>query len=662
MTDEVSGRQNGTAARLDRAVAWVRPWVRLVGLLLGCTVFGLVVFSHYDRAVTVSGRSEVIEVEADGSDFSSWEFRNATVTDAAGMPSAAGAVTIELSKAASARFVRRGRGPLLIGFIAKARGAGGCNPVGHVALADAEPTPLCEDTRIRVEPAGTPLVASLRGVVTAGEEVRAGAGAQPMLLDGSAQLLVRHGGGLFRSICKWLPTLCERFAATRADFSLGDSISFHRENGEAEATGFFRLDPADLAGGLRFDLAAADAELEVRRMKGDKFELSESPFDRIAKSPVLQALNVTLLALGLVWWFVRAPGDARTGGGGTMMAALVTALLLTSPAQAQQALLKAGETGQAILRSRADRCYAVTPAHVMGAESAASLTLERRLKADAELRSRVPAAPEAMAFLLTRAVPLELCPAFTTVPALDGLLRARASAVLRLVREDGSFDRVPLTVLSVGIETFEVQPQDPGQTLSQGMSGGTVLVDDQAAGLLTDVRDEGHVGRAARLDRVLERLLPYLGSSLAAPDAVPMQAGGSGEAAGLTVVRWTAEPVALTNRADQLLIESDKPWRVAERVASVVFGLAPDHAVLTGVVIDAGGLPDPPRAVEVLLGSSERGPWRSVASFALEPGDTIRRQAIAPSHAAFAMVRASGHQSGQATMGLGRFGMETRPR
>ena len=131
--------------------------------------------------------------------------------------------------------------------------------------------------------------------------------------------------------------------------------------------------------------------------------------------------------------------------------------------------------------------------------------------------------------------------------------------------------------------------------------------------------------------------------------------------ASMTVARWSAAPVTAANQADDLLAEEAPPWRVTDGVASVVFQLGAERAVLTSVLIDAGKVPDPPRGVEVLLGNSDRGPWRSVASFALEPGDGVRRETLAPSRAGFALLRASGHQPGQATMALTRFRLTTVP-
>ena len=658
----------------------LRPMVRWAGLVLGLAVFGLVIVSSYDRAVTVSGRSEVVAIQSDGSDFSNWTLPEASLTQEDTMGEAVkSALTIDLVSGATARFVRRGRGVLTVSFAAphelgEADAPGcpkGARLVGRVTKGNADSVPLCDSARVAlaVEPGEAPLVVSLRGGIIAGEEVRAGAGSQPVLLDGSAQLLVRHGPP-FSHLCRipLLHALCDRFVASRFDLSAGDTLGFTHAHHQAEATGFFRLDPEDLAGGLRFDVAAADAALEVRRMKGDAFELSESLFERWAKSPLFQALNAIVLALGLVWWFVRAPAAATGGHGGAgghhshvvAALALATSVLLTTPALADQALLRAGETGQALLRSRSDRCYAVTPRHVLGDETAVSLVLPGRVLADADLLRTIPAAPEEMALLLARAVPPNLCPAFAGAQPLDEVLRSRSGAVLRLVRQDGSFDRIPLVVVSVDVETFEVRPQDQASVLAQGMSGATVVVGDQPAGLLTDVRDDGRTGRIMRLDRVSERLEPYLGVNLLPPSTTKSRAGGKTDTVGMTVVSWTAEPVAVANRADNLLSDDGQPWRVKDPVATIVFRLGPERATLTGVLVDGGGLPDPPRSVEVLLGASERGPWRSVASFALEPGDKSRLLPIPPTRAGFALLRMAGFQFSEATMALTVAGFQTK--
>jgi len=672
------------AGRLGQVIGYViRPHplalriLRWVGILVGTATFLIVVFGRYDRAVSVGGRSEVVTIRSDGSDFNAWRFHAEYLQDTRTSKAQPGPVTVQVAKGAAATFVRTGRGPLGLTFTAAsgsghagttAHGPGpdtanacpsGALPVGTVALEGEAELPLCDSARLVIapQPGDAPLVASLRGAVEVGEEVRAGAGAQPLLLAGSALLFVRHGAPI-TWMCALVPPLrsiCDRFVANRIDLTSGDAISLREDHADAQATGFIRLDPDALLSGLEFDLAAPQAALEVRRLKGEPFHISESLFERVEKSPLIQVLNATILALSLVFWFVNLPKRVRDPGedgkerGPPNVAALLLAgafVALSGQAWADQARLRAVQTGQALLRSRADRCYAVTPRHVLERETAATLTAPGRVLGDADMLRLVPAAPEDVALLLVRAIPPSLCPPFEGARPLDGLLSGASRAVLRLVNADGSFDRIPLSIQSVDIETFEVRPADAATTLAQGMSGGTLFVADRPAGLLVDVEDGGRLGRAARLDRVFERLAPYIGSGVVPAGA---QAGAPSVPAAMPVllsaevVRWTAEPVTFGNRADALLGTGGLPWRVAAPKADVVLRL-PQGGVLGGVALDAGGLPDPPRTIEVLVGPGERGPWRSVLLFAFEAGDKERMRTLPPTRAAFVLLRATGSQ------------------
>lgn len=514
---------------------WIVRTIRGTALALGALTFVLLTVGPYDRAVAVSGRSEVISIRSDGTNFAEWSFPSAEFWPDPDGAAESGEVSMRIMKDAEARFVRNGRGPLTLSFTAPGKAQrterpeadsvclAGAARVGSARRASGQEMPFCDGATLTVaaRPGDQPIVVSLRGAAAIGEEVRAGAGAQPILLDATVLLFVRHGRWLFAPVCTLLklPSLCDRFVGMKLDVAAGDSLLFLPGNEKIpEATGFLRLDADDIHSGLLFDIAAPQASVEVRRLKGETFDITESVFDRIEKSPVIQALNTTLLALGLIWWFVRAPGAARGGHPGQgppgPASLMVLSLLAATPARAEQAMLRAGEIGQAILRSRADRCYAVTPRHVLADETAASLTAPGRRLGDADLLRRVPAAPEDVMLLSVRAIPTDLCPAFEGALFLDTLLRTRAAAVMRLVRPDGSYERLPLSVQAVDVETFEVRPEE-GTMLAQGMSGGTILVGDQPAGMLVDVEDGGKLGRAARLDRVFERLAPYLGTDVA---------------------------------------------------------------------------------------------------------------------------------------------------
>ena len=636
-----------------------------VALLLigGACLLGVLTLPNYDRALVLTGRSEVLSMQLDDRAFGALDFSNAVLRADLDSPATEpGPVRLDIAPGTSVRFERSGRGALHLTFAAgpAAPADPGCvAPLRAVGTASALGTPaaLCEGAVVLVPfaPGSDPLVVALSGGLVVGEEVSQGAGPRPILLEATASLLVRHAGPVFRSACRLelFEQICDRFVANSLVLAPGNSVRAYQHGRAGDGTGvqahevaaaadgamrpaglgFLRIDPNDFQSGMSFNLAAPAEAFEVTRIEGETFTVKESLFDVVEKSPLMHTLNTGLAAVGLLWYFLRLRRGEGGGGEGTAAAALVCLwLAMPAPALAQQALLRADETGQAMLRARGDRCYAVTPAHVMGTETSALLTTPGRERGEGDLLRRIPAAPEPIALLTLRGVPMSLCPAFEGAVSLDSLLQDHSAAVLRLVRPDGSIDRIPLLLASIEVETVEVHTEQ-GAMLEQGMSGGTVLVDDQPVGLLVDVLDGGQTGRVARLDRIFERLAPHLPAGVPAP-AVQAPVGS----VAYEILRSNAAPVAPANKMSSLQGDGPGPWRVAAE-GRVEFVLKP-AAPASGIALDLTGLDDPPATVEVLGSFSETGPWQSLAGMTLEPGDTVQVKRFPATRLPYLLVRA----------------------
>ncbi len=582
----------------------------------------------------------------DDAAFGSLGFDNAIYRADPDTPAREGRMQLDVSPGTTIRFVRSGRGDFRMTFAADASAHDdqACGPglhrVGSTSSGDTAAA-LCDAATLVLPLAAvdSPVVVGLSGDITVGEEVSQGAGARPLLLDATASLLVKHNSAFFRWVCSGhlLESWCDRFVASSVVLTPGDSVradQYQTSSRSPSGLGFIRIDPGDLQSGMLFDLAAPATAFMVQRMQGETFTVRESLFDVIEKSPVVRSLNTALVALGLIWYFLGLAKVGRSGEAGRGAGVLLVGALVSIPGagHAQQAFVRADGVGQALLRSRGDRCYAITPSHVMGAETSALVTAPGRERGEGDLLARIPTAPEAMALVALRGLPLAVCPAFEGAVSLDDVLRAHAGATLQLVRADGSIDRVSLALGSVEVETLEVRSETGA--LEQGMSGGTVLVADQPAGLLVDVTEEGHVGRVARLDRIFERMGPHLTNAPAA--VVAHAAAGS---VPYDIVRSNAAPVEAANKASSLQGDGPGPWRVpAEGRVELILRLT---APFGGVVLDLSGLPDPPGSVEVLGGRSEHGPWQSLASFSLEPGDKTQQRLFPPASLGYVLLRAS---------------------
>lgn len=614
-------------------VGHIRLFLLALLLLSGTFLLAVLVVPQYDRALVLSGHTEVLSMKLDDPAFGILTFERSVWRPDPDSPVQEGNLELEIQPGTTVRFVRTGRGDVRLTFAAGPAAVidAGCNSglrrVGSASVAGPD-RPLCEAALVvvRLNSGDEPLVVALSGAIVVGEEVSEGAGTRPLLLGATASLLVKHGNWFFHRVCALdtLENLCDRFVANSVVLSPGDSVradDHHASQHSPAGLGFIRIDPNEISSGMLFNLAAPATAFQVQRMQGETFTVRESLFDVIEKSPVVRTLNTIVVALGLIWYFLRlnSKGTERSGEGGKLVAALLMACLSAPHAAgAQQALIRAEDTtGQGLLRSRGDRCYAVTPSHVLGSDTSVLATAPGRELGEGDLLRRIPSAPEAIALITLRGIPLSVCPAFEGAVSLDTLLRSHSEATLRLVRADGSIDQLPLLVGSVEVETLEVR--SAAGSLAQGMSGGTVLIADQPAGLLFDVTDEGHIGRVGRWDRISERLVPHLTNSMPA-EAAHTPVGSMP----YEIVRSSAAPVSPENKISSLQGEGPGPWRVTSNVRiELVLKVS---SSLGGVALDLTGLPDPPQAIEMLGSRSATGPWQSLVNLALEPGDTVQQR------------------------------------
>lgn len=307
---------------------------------------------------------------------------------------------------------------------------------------------------------------------------------------------------------------------------------------------------------------------------------------------------------------------------------VLTLLLAPGQALAQQARLQSETVGQAMLRARGDRCYAITVKHVIGGDTLGTLTAPGRVLGEAKLLSTLPAVPEPVVLMTVQGLPTGVCPAFEPESGLDEWLRSHSAATLRLVRPDGSLELLPLSLGTVNVETLAVWSPT---ALAQGMSGGTVLVADRPVGLLTDLTDEGRKGRVMRIDRVFERVAPHLLTTV-----TPVLERGTGPVVLYEVVRSNAEPVSPHNGVAALQSGAE-PWRVTARgrVELVLHATGP----VSMLSLDVTGLADGPRSAELLGSRAVGGPWQSIASLALEAGDTIRAKRLSSTVFPYLLLR-----------------------
>lgn len=644
-----------------------------LAFLLSALIF-LVATDDFDRAAMMTGRSEVINVRVPGGTFASWSFPSAELRSDPGLPVETGRLSIDLAPGASIRFRRQGRGSLEIDFEAP-RGAAECAEGGHLVgtgTMAGRDLDLCDlaIARLRLGADAPPLTIAVQGEMIIGEAVRAGSVSQSILLEATVGLLIRPRGRALKLICNIpaLETACERYEVAGATLSAGDEAEWRTRHQGAYATGFLRIDDPTSQLGFSFDVSASAEALRVTRLKGESFEVREGVYERVARAPITQAVltlggaafGVASTLATLAGWAAGVISPRRWRWAfGLFMLTLLTALLamaVLSMASAQQVYLESREEGQAMLLSRGDRCHAVTLEHVAGRpdqedrSTMATLVGQSRRLGDGSLLRRIPSVPEPLVVFDVSGALAADCPRFIGPSSLDLLLRGAPEGQLRVMRRDGAFTHVPVTVQAVDFEVFLVRI---GSAAARGMSGGTVLIGGQPAGLLADVDPDTGVGRVARMDRILERLAPWFlaaGVSATAPASRPGQPGQATATVPLRVERWSVPPARPEERVEALL--TGGTWRVqGAGPATAVFAL-PEGTVLSAVAVSVSGLPDPPRTVEILLSPAGVERWSSAGVASLEPGDTSRQVSFAPRRARLLMLRLTGSIPGETSMAL----------
>lgn len=630
-------------------------------LLLLFMILSLLFVPH-DRAAIVSGRSEILSIQADDTQFSGWQLPFAELRTPNGKSLTLNAPTMVLADTGTLVMFRRlSRGPLQILFQAPLD-ASECGDEGvRVGIVYAKPDDqeiiLCDEHSIivdfrqrREQQLSFPLVLPMRGKITVGKAITVGGGIQPVLLSAGVSVLVRPKGLLLRRLCEtqFLMHACERYEVASSTLATGDEAVWVSQAGIEEAIGFIRIDPSENASGFSFDIAAPAEALKITRLKGETFSIQESLFDRIVRSPLAQSLSTLAALLGafvgaiaVVWRF-----NLR------LFAAIFFIFSSGEGLKAEQVHVSTPHHGQAILLSRGDRCYAVTLEHVVkfgeGGSNAPWVMVVRpgRIFGEGRFLRAIPAFPESLVILdLEGSVSLN-CPPFTGPEPLEALLRAGPQGQLRIIRPDGGVVFLPLQVSAVDFEMFQVRFD--GVTPTQGVSGGLVLIAGRSAGLLVDVEAETGLGRVMRFDRALERLAPWFTYGPPATSRSPEPVTRDGLT--LRLLSWSAP--LLEYESSPRNVGDGGIWRVAsEQPVEVIFAL-PEGATFSRVTIVVAGLPDPPRSVEVRVSPVGIERWTSLGWIVIEPGDIERHLMFAPRRGGLLKVRLLAPQPGKASMAL----------
>lgn len=283
-----------------------------------------------------------------------------------------------------------------------------------------------------------------------------------------------------------------------------------------------------------------------------------------------------------------------------------------------QAFVQAEERGQALLFTRLNNCYGVTPAHVMGSDFFASLmgTGKNRPVGDADFLQKF--GYDLSILYVSGSLSQHCGNNITDIPNLDDLLNGATRAVVSSVNDGGELTRQTQTVIDKGLIYFRVRPESPSDRLYQGMSGSLVIVNEQAAGILQSVDAETGEGKVLRLDRALETVRPFFRSNDNNTETIPISVAQPTISSKIEVIEWSEPPSSAEHRASLLVDKNEGYWRAGAKFPqSISLKTIGDELVsMTSIELHADSISAKEELVKdvEILGSLDGERWNSIGS------------------------------------------------
>ena len=345
--------------------------------------------------------------------------------------------------------------------------------------------------------------------------------------------------------------------------------------------------------------------------------------------------------------------------------AVVGATGLMSPrvAHAEQAFVSSGENGQAVLLNRLGRCYAITPAHVLGNAGEGKLT---GLSATVGLASLLQTFGYDLALMEVYEGPLELRCHDTYRQHIDveDALRKSGAVTIQSLNEDGSVIRRRAIVTSFNLLTISIKLENADDKFFQGLSGSLVIGGDTAVGMLMSVTPDTGVGTALRYDRLTETIAPFFAgqTSERKSELHPPKIPDEQSSTKLRVLNWNAHPVDALSHADNLIGRSAAPW-VAEfnrkpvEILFEYYGDTPIHLISLSSE-GCTNLGDLPRDFEILGAQQTTGRFTSLKAATMPSKGGAIQVTFAPVRVKRILLRIYNNWSGSSKVTLGKLWIE----
>ncbi len=184
---------------------------------------------------------------------------------------------------------------------------------------------------------------------------------------------------------------------------------------------------------------------------------------------------------------------------------------------AQEVYVQAGEHGQGVLRKRKSECFVITPYHVVKT-TAGNIQIigSRTMRSEGTL---VEAYEEPVDLAIVRLEGSLECPVWQKTDFSK--MENQFEGILSIREDDGSLSMIPVSLRNIGPEFIKIKMKNPSDTFQKTMSGASLIVDKNRAGILLNfcMSDKGcengflqkGEGLVFRIDAVMAKLEPFFG-------------------------------------------------------------------------------------------------------------------------------------------------------
>jgi hypothetical protein len=308
------------------------------------------------------------------------------------------------------------------------------------------------------------------------------------------------------------------------------------------------------------------------------------------------------------------------------------------------------QSGQAILFTHGNECFAITPAHVI--DKAGGDLFDVEVQGSGGLRAkgiykeiyRFDSAVDLSLGSVNGSITTECGGQFGAIDLdVANTLEKSTEGSIHIMDSKGELTRMRALVESTDFQFVFLSPNSQSKQIIKGMSGSLIAINNNAVGMLLTGE-----GKALRMDRISELVKPYLNSSEKSKAVVKKNELNKVQNwLKVQLSHWTGESIApatsvqnlidyrSTNESSQYLIK--RPDRPAE----VVFSL-PQGTQLGRVQIMGYSLKNSPKllkSVEIMVDPIGSGRWRSVSHGDVSLTDGSLELTFQPAEAKSVMIR-----------------------